>query len=258
MPVDVRFSAARFYDYNPGMPQDIPFYVDQIRSKDQSILELGCGTGRVLIPLSRRCGFIHGIDKSDAMISICRQKLIREGISETRARIDVADISLLKLGRQFNLIIAPFRVLQNLEMEVEIKGLFRGIRSHLKPDGSCILNTFNPFGDRDAVIKAWMTPVEELEWEVPFEDGNLTCSCRRTRIDIERMAIYPELIYRVHKRGKVFQEARLQIVMKCYWPDQLVQLVESEGFRIKRRWGGYQDQEYGKGPELIVEIEMGG
>jgi SAM-dependent methyltransferase len=256
MATDARFCAARFYDSNPGMPQDLPFYTARIRSRTQSILELGCGTGRVLLPLSGVCGFIQGIDLSEAMISLCREKLAQAGLPETRARADIADITSVKLGRRFDLIIAPFRVLQNLETEEQAKGLFEVIRSHLMPDGSGILNTFKPFGNREAIIEAWATPVEDVEWEVPYEGGTLSCSCLRRRIDTERMIIYPELIYRVRRGGELVHEARLPIAMRCYWPEQLEQLVEAEGFLVKRKWGGYQGQEYGQGPELVIEIGL--
>jgi SAM-dependent methyltransferase len=255
MTINDRSLAARFYDYNPNIPDDILFYINQIRSRDQSILELGCGTGRVLLPLSSHCGYIHGIDKSDTMISICRDKLNIAGIPKTKAQVEVADITSFNLGKKFDLIIAPFRVFQNLETEKEVSGLFKGVRSHLKDNGSCIINVFRPFGSRDEIIRSWSSPDETIDWEVPYEDGKLACSNRKTRIDITNMILYPELIYRIYQENKLAEEERLQIAMKCYWPEELINLIESYRFRIRAQWGGYNNEEYGKGPELVIEIE---
>ena len=60
MPLDIRQEAARYYDLNPEVPNDLPFYEEMIPADDARILELGCGTGRVLVSLVEKCGFILG------------------------------------------------------------------------------------------------------------------------------------------------------------------------------------------------------
>ena len=75
MRTDIRENAARYYDLSPENPDDIPLYEQKIPSPEARILELGCGTGRVLVPLSEKCGYILGVDISEAMLSVCRQKL---------------------------------------------------------------------------------------------------------------------------------------------------------------------------------------
>ena len=55
---DIRAEAAKYYDVNPEIPDDIAFYQARLPSSDASVLELGCGTGRVLLPLAVSCGFM--------------------------------------------------------------------------------------------------------------------------------------------------------------------------------------------------------
>jgi SAM-dependent methyltransferase len=69
MSKDIRSDAVRYYDYNPHFPDDISFYAGRIPSPDVDVLELGCGTGRVIIPLSQYCRSMHGIDLSKSMIA---------------------------------------------------------------------------------------------------------------------------------------------------------------------------------------------
>ena len=69
MQSDIRAEAAQYYDTNPAIPDDIAFYQARLPWSDASVLELGCGTGRVLLPLAALCGFIHGIDRSQAMLA---------------------------------------------------------------------------------------------------------------------------------------------------------------------------------------------
>ncbi|MFN8385893.1 MAG: class I SAM-dependent methyltransferase, partial [Anaerolineales bacterium] len=71
MKIDIRTEAAKYYDSNPDFLNDTPFYQKLIPSPNSSVLELGCGTGRVTLALVTYCQYIQGIDISPAMISIC-------------------------------------------------------------------------------------------------------------------------------------------------------------------------------------------
>ena len=254
MTIDIRLEAARFYDSNPVTPDDIPFYQALVPSPDCSILELGCGTGRVTIPLVSYCNSVVGIDNSAAMLSICRQKLAAAGIPLHKAQVAESDITGFSLGRRFDFIIAPFRVLQNLETDAEVDGLMRCIHRHLAPHGTCILNVFQPMFDPDTLRQKWVIPGEKMEWEAPVEGGKITCFSRRSRMDPKRLVLYPELIYRAFVAGQLSEEVVLKLVMRCYYPDSFERLIRDHGFVILDRWGGYAGQVYGQGPELVIQF----
>ncbi len=258
MKVDIRAEAARHYDSNPDFPNDVPFYRSLIASPDFSILELGCGTGRVTLPLVPYCKYIQGIDISPAMISICRGKLLRADIPPGRARVEEGDITDFDLGRTFDLVIAPFRVLQNLETDLEIDSLFGCICKHLAPNGTCVLNVFRPYLEPEALRRQWCTPDERESWQVPLDGGRLVCYDRRTHMDAERLVLYPELIYRRYEGEILAEESILKIVMRCYYPDTFEKLVVDHGFSVLKRWGGYEGQAYGQGPELVIQFRDGG
>ena len=250
-PSDIRAEVARYYDLNPQPPADIPFYQALVPSPQASVLELGCGTGRVLIPLAARCGFMQGIDASQGMLDICRDKL---GQSRN-ARVTIGDICDFDLGRSFDLIIAPYRVLQNLETEAQLDGLFRCVRAHLSPGGTSVLNVFRPKWQN--LEREWRRDAETFNWEVPVEGGRVTCHDRRLRVDSERRILYPELIWRRYRNDELVDEATLRIAMRCYDPDEFATLITDHGFRIVNRWGGYAGEVYGKGPELVVQFRQG-
>ncbi|MBN2147347.1 MAG: class I SAM-dependent methyltransferase [Anaerolineales bacterium] len=254
--VDIRTAAARFYDYNPNAPNDIPFYLERIPSQEAAVLELGCGTGRVTLALSRECGYIHGIDLSEAMVAICREKLRIAKIGREIARVEVGDISDFELGRRFDLIIAPFRVMQNLETDEEVEEMLGCIRRHLSPGGTAILNVFRPHSPWEVLTEKWVSVEETLSWKVAVEGGKVTCSDRRPRLDAEQMTLYPELIYRRYKGEVVVEEAVLKILMRCYYAEQFTDLIAKQGFRIVERWGGYAGEVYGEGPELVVQFGL--
>jgi SAM-dependent methyltransferase len=254
MKIDIRTEAAKYYDSNPSFLNDIPFYQKLIPSPTTSILELGCGTGRVTLSLVSYCQYIQGIDISSAMISICREKLVKAGIPPTKAQVMEGDITDFDLGQTFDLIIAPFRVLQNLETDQEVDGLFRCIRKHLAPNGTCILNVFRPFREPDEMRKLWSTPEEKISWEAPVEGGRLVCYDRKAGIHDEKLILYPELIYRRYEGETLVEESLLKIVMRCYYPDTFEKLITEQGFIILNRWGGYEGEVYGQGPELVIQF----
>jgi SAM-dependent methyltransferase len=257
MSTDRRTNAAKYYDLSPDAPRDINFYLERVPFPAARVLELGCGTGRVLVPLTQACSYVHGVDISAAMIAVCCEKVKAAGIPETRARAEVRDITSFALNQHFELIIAPYRVFQLLETEIAVMSTFACIRQHLAPGGSCILNVFNPNGDPETLRTQWCTEKEKLCWEVSIEGGRVTCHDRRPRMDPEKMILYPELIYRRYSGEALVDEATLKIAMRCYYPEEFLQLVTKQGFRVLRQWGGYAAEPYGQGPELIVQFTHG-
>ncbi len=254
MPEDIRAAAAKHYDLDSDPLEDAPFYKRLIPSPQAQVLELGCGTGRVTVPLAASCGYIHGIDRSPAMIAICRQKLERADIGAAKVRVEVGDITNLDLGRKFDLIVAPYRVMQNLETDREVEGLFECIRKHLAPDGRCILNVFNPQREPESMRQAWSSTDEIFCWEMPVEGGKVVHHERRPRMDPVKLVLYPELIYRRFEGETLIDEAILKIVMRCYYPGQFDKLIVDHGFQILNRWGGYQNEVYDQGPELVIQF----
>ncbi|MBZ5551739.1 MAG: class I SAM-dependent methyltransferase [Acidobacteriia bacterium] len=252
---DPRAEVARFYDLDREPLNDVPFYVSRLSHENASVLDLGCGTGRVTLPLSRFCRFIHGIELSEAMLSICRAKLSEAAIPPHRAVVELGDITQLDLGRTFDLIIAPYRVLQNLVTDEDVAGLFHGIGTHLSAGATCILNVFNPrYPNREALVRAWSDPVEVLDWEVATGTEVVTCHHRKGKVDPENLVIYPDLIYRVRNGGELAETVVFNLAMRCYFPGEFERLITGHGFEIIGRWGGYGGEAYGTGPELVVQF----
>jgi len=249
---DWRADVAAFYDLAPHHPKDVPFYLRQLSPQISSVLELGCGTGRVTLPLAVQANYVLGVDNSEAMVAVCRAKLAGADIPATRSAAVVADITDFDARRRFDLIIAPFRVIQNLATDAEVDGLFRCIHDHLAPDGRCVLNVFNPNRDRARMIAEWVTDQERLAWEVPDGDTVVRMYDGRRRLQENPLVLFPDLIYRRFRGEELLDEATLRIAMRCYYPQEFIDLIHSKGFEVIERWGGYGGEAYGEGPELVV------
>lgn len=254
MTEDIRAEAAQYYDANPTIPDDIGFYQARLPSAEAVVLELGCGTGRVLVPLVAGCRAMQGLDISEAMLARCRQKLQAAGIPPSKAQVALGDITHFALGRTFDLIIAPYRVFQLLETETQVDGLFRCVRAHLAPGATCIFNVVHLQQDPMRWRQEWGTTAEVFRWEVTVAGERLRCDERRSRMDPEQRILYPELIYRRFQGDAWVEEAVLKIPRRCYTPEEFAQVIRSHGFRIVQRWGGYASEPYGAGPELVIEF----
>lgn len=261
MTLDFRSDAAKYYDLHEFPYDDISFYEGFLKTgkglPSMRVLELGCGTGRVLVRLAKLAAFIRGIDSSEAMVDICKRKLQDNNIPPNRAEVTLGDITDFHLGRRFDFIIAPFRVMQNIEEPSAVTGMFECIRQHLEPGGSCILNVFKPNMDEEKIKTEWCTEEETLHWEKTVEGKRITLSSRQPAMNKETLVIYPELIYRTYNGDVLEDEAILEIPMKCYYPREFEDLVTGHGFKILNKWGGYEGETYGEGPELVIQFTHG-
>jgi SAM-dependent methyltransferase len=253
MTTDFRKDAAKFYDLLE-FPDDLPFYEQRLPGPDATVLELGCGTGRVLVPLAECCGLIHGIDTSEAMLEICREKIREANLPPDRARVEVGDASAFDLGRTFDLIIAPYRVFQALETDEQADGLMRSVARHLAPGGSCILTMFMPYLPPDRLWNEWVNEDEVIEFERPINGERFVLASRRTRLDRANRVIYPDLIFRLFIGDRLLEEVVMRIVMRIWYPDEIRAFITGHGFRITGEWGGYAGEAFGEGPELVVEF----
>ncbi len=88
-------ATAEFYDYVvPYQTRaDVAFFVDTARASGGPVLEVGCGTGRVLIPTARAGIAISGIDLSPQMLDVCQRRLAQEPVEvQRRVQLDLADM----------------------------------------------------------------------------------------------------------------------------------------------------------------------
>ena len=75
-------------------------------------------------------------------------------------------------------------------------------------------------------------------------------------VGTDPLVVYPHLIYRRFVGDELVDEAVLKIAMRCFYPDEFINRIESEGFRVVGAWGGYAGEAYGSGSELVIEFTM--
>src|SRR5215212_11475687 len=96
---------ARLYDAFP-FDADLPLYLELAAAEGGRVLEVACGSGRVLVPLARAGHHVVGLDASPHMLARAREKLTAAGLGESgRVRLVQGDMRTFALGEVFDLAV---------------------------------------------------------------------------------------------------------------------------------------------------------
>ncbi len=254
-------ATAELYDYVVPYQarQDVAFFIEAAQACGGPVLEVACGTGRVLIPTARAGINITGIDLSPHMLDVCQRKLAQETADvQARAQIDQADMRDFDTGQTFKLITMPFRPFQHLiEVEDQIACL-RCVQRHLAADGRLILDLFNPSLPFMAREVTGEEQGDEPEFTMP--DGRRVL--RRNRIvarDVFKQYQDVELIYYVtHSDGRAERLVHA-FPMRYLFRYEVEHLLVRCGFEVEALYADYDKSAYGtKTPgELIFVAKKG-
>ncbi len=234
---------------------DIDFYVEAAKESGGPVLEIGCGTGRILVPVARSGVEVVGIDLSPFMLAICRGRLEKESEEvQSRAKIVEADMRDFNLDRSFSLVTTPFRPFQHLTtVEGQISCL-ETINRHLVDGGLLILDLFNP--SLHALTRDNLG--EEFGEEPAFEmsDGSKVARCHRiVERDLFNQINHVELIYYVsHPDGR---EERLvhAFPMRYLFRFEAEHLLVRCGFEVVDVYADFDKSPFGSTypGELIIK-----
>ena len=250
---------AEFYDHVVPYAerQDIQFWVDAARQSGGPVLEIGCGTGRVLVPTARAGIDIVGLDLSSRMLSICRQKLSQEPPEvQARTQLVEADMRHFDLGRQFALVTTPFRPFQHLMTVEDQLACLTSIHRHLADGGRFVLDLFNPRLERlvdDRYLKEG-----DADPEFTMPDGRKVV--RQQRVvsrDLLNQVQDIELIYYVaHPDGR--QERLVHAFpMRYLFRFEAEHLLARCGFEVEDVYADFDKSPYGsKYPGELIFVAL--
>jgi SAM-dependent methyltransferase len=224
---------------------DVAFYVEAAQRSGGPVLEVGCGTGRVLIPTARAGIEIVGFDLSESMLDVCRKRLSREPDEvQARAQLVEGDMRAFDLGQTFPLVTTPFRPFQHLTTVADQLACLSSIRRHLADGGRLILDIFNP--SLEALTRDNVG--EEFGDEPAFTTPDGRQVIRRHKIvsrDLFRQMLQVEMIYYVtHPDGR---EGRLvhAFAMRYLFRYEAEHLLARAGFEIEHLYADFDKSPYG-------------
>jgi SAM-dependent methyltransferase len=251
-------AAAEFYDWVTPYEarQDVAFFVEVARAAPGPVLELGCGTGRVLIPTARAGARIAGLDASSSMLAACRRKIENEPEDvQSRVTLVLGDMRLFDLRRQFELVTIPFRPFQHLLTVEEQVACLVAIHRHLAPGGKLILDVFNPAIER---LAAPLTGPGSWEQDAEFTLPDRSRVVRRVRIadrDLFRQVQDIEFAYLVTRPDGREEQRLHRTQMRYLYPYEAEHLLARCGFNVEDVFSDYDKSPYGsKYPGELIFI----
>lgn len=142
-PIEYPDFVARFYDavYNRiRSTTDSQYFIDKMLEAKGTVLEVGVGTGRMFLQALDLGVDVYGIDVNANMLDQLRASLAPEHLH----RVALQDLRTLELDREFELIVAPFRVLAHMITVKDQLAALERVARHLAPQGRFIFDLFVP------------------------------------------------------------------------------------------------------------------
>ena len=232
-------AGARYYDASEGRMRgdsgDISFYLELARASGGPVLELGCGSGRVLLPIAREGIPVTGLDVSPEMLDELRRK-------DPPSNLDVVECGMESFdfgSRRFRLIFSGFRAIQHLEkVEDQVACVERAYR-HLEPGGVFAFDVSAP----------WLPGIARAQWDdaerVRFTDGPERV-VRRASVRIDHVAQVVEIFFRYdrRRRGRPLEPRFARFRQRYFFRYELEHLLARAGFEGSEFFGGFDRRPY--------------
>lgn len=192
------------------------------------MLELGCGNGRILLPLAARGFGVTGVDASSGMLAELRRKAAMQDLAPRALQADVRSLSF---GAQFGIVLCPYSLVTYLVGDDDLSQLVAGVRRALLPGGVLVVDAFVPrvaVGGRDF----------RQDYRRPY--GGLTL------VRSKRITPLPGGFNRIERRyeevaadGAIVDRVEVAETIRPFAPEELVAALERLGLRIRHFWWDY-------------------
>jgi SAM-dependent methyltransferase len=244
---------ARYYDMiHSELTADIEFILSLLEGGPYSVLDLGCGTGRIVFPLARAGHEVLGLDLSEAMLDLAESKLNKETVDiKMRVKLVNDDMTTFNSERRFSLAIICNNTLNELDTD-GIKKTFDRIGEHLYDDSLLLIDVANPF----VLMQHFEENNEVLERQFSDpESGRLVQQSSSISVDVARQQTQVEWVFEtLADEGGESSRISHQATYHLIYPHELELLLNSAGFKLVQMYGNYDREPYGEEGERLIAI----
>jgi ubiquinone/menaquinone biosynthesis C-methylase UbiE len=242
---------AEYYDFDHDTTVDVSFYLDYAHQCGSPILELACGTGRLMIPLAEAGFEVYGVDFSENMLAICRQKVAERHLQD-RVHLVQADMADFELPRQdFSLAYIPVRSFMHLFTQHHQLSCLSRVYDHLRPGGHLIVDVYAPNYHRLADEPDGPFVVRK-EYDLP-NGHHVIRRDRFVRNDVVRQIQYYEMRFEEYDSRATLVRARtIPMDTRYTFRYELQLLLERVGFEVIDIYRDYERNPYDGTGEIIT------
>ena len=228
---------APFYDWENAQTlgrRDVPFWRRVASAAQGPVLELGCGTGRVSLPLARAGIELVGVDRSAPMLERARRRI---GKSRSRQlahalRLIRGDIRQLPFAdRSFSMVVAPYGILQSLIRPRDLTATLASVARVIAPGGT--------FGvDLVPDVPKWREYENRVQLRGRDGDAQLTLVESVRQDPARRLTTFAQRY--VERRGDRTREHLFDLTFRTLTVPQMTRQLERAGFAVDAVLGDYR------------------
>ena len=243
---------ARFYDADYGrFRDDVPFYHAMAQRTGGPILELMCGTGRLLEPLARAGYHVTGVDVSPQLLSIARHKLANAGLQHHVTLVE-ADVRLEIPAGPFAMAIVGLNSFMHLETVDDQLAVLRHVHQVLEPGGVLVLDLYNP--DPRELVRHNGEML--LDKTFTLDDGAQVQKFVVQSADLAAQINHVMFIYDETGTDGNVRRTTLPFAMRWLYRYELEHLLARAGFLVEAVYGSYDLDEFDSASELMLTVAI--
>jgi SAM-dependent methyltransferase len=236
-----------------GTPGDLAFYIERCRGTS-TILELGCGYGRLLFPLAEQGFVITGMDVHPGMLDVIAMVEDRFPLAEGNIQLVQSEMQSFELGTTFDRILIPYNGLFCLLNDEDVVECFKTIRKHLKPDGKLIFDvyTMDLEGDEEGIEEEakpdYLVTLQDDEHEVKVYEQH-RWDFGKQRVDVTYQYFWEE--------AAKLAPVSYTIPQRYLFPKQLQRLLKEAGLQVETMEGGFLGEPFDEdSPQCVVTATL--
>lgn len=225
---------AEFYDILQSNTSDIKALIKIAQKQGQTVLELGSGTGRILIPLAKAGLNVTGLEFSRDMIDIANRKLEAEDSKvRNRCKIMQGDVLDFNLNAAFDLVLASCNFINHFTDYKSLKQIFSNARDHLKDNGVFLIDCSLPN------VKAMIhgnNKHEVFDYFYP-KNGTKIKDKFTPSYDLINLLEHDHIVLEEYKEKQLLRREECKETVSFYFPREIIFLLETEGFDVFHQQG---------------------
>ena len=244
---------ARYYDLiHAQLTADLPLIQAIAQQTGGPIVELGCGTGRLVRPLAQAGYQLTGIDNSAEMLTHCRHALtVTEQAQVTLLQGDMLALEEVLAANQgqFALAVIAYNTLMHFSLP-QVGQILRQLRPFLQPDGQLFVDITNPFVLAETAVVPQLTLENQL---TDPQNGDHILQFAQTHHDENEQICHVNWIFDTSPAaGGAVQRHLSQMTYHYYYPHELELIVQASGYRLRQLWGNYDQTPFTEESERLL------
>jgi SAM-dependent methyltransferase len=241
---------ARLYDLeHQDLEDDLLLYQNLAARCDGPVLELGCGSGRVGVPLAEAGVQVTGIDTSKEMLALASRRAAERGVTE-RIRFERADVRAITFDSAYALVLYPLNGFLHLLSAADQLCALRNAYRSLLPGGLLVIDVGNPHAvfvpehDGQLLVRRQFLVQEDVQGtSYAVTETDLSAQCQAVTL------VYDELM----PDGAV-RRTTVETTLRFVYRFEMAQLLERAGFIVDAVYGNYDLDPYETESEVMLFV----